>query len=198
MTFSNRFKIKLLFCIIVVGAFSCTDYQEEKIEKLKSEITWLKKETIPIRFKILSRTPEFIHVGLKLYDADGAEIKYSELKMPGRELSFDFYIVQANGKQIAFPYKIFTDQIAPKNGTLLIPMYDKDGFPLILHHQQIDASTTIALTDLFAEIKSGEIHNRKKQFGSLVHDLDGVRLFEEGVVYKIIIHSKGGIEIVAE
>jgi len=185
--------------LLVFGIFYfITQIQENKISKLESKIDLLKEETIPLRFKILKKENGYINFALKLYDSDDNEIIRKEFQLKGTQLSFDFVVLPVNDKYLAFPYKIFTDEIAPENGELLYDLYDKNGFPQIYNTANIDKDVYASLTSIFELLKTNNTDELDGIFGSMVQDVKKYNEFTEYQIYKVVIHTKGGIEIIED
>ena len=133
------------------------------------------------------------------YDEDGNKQDKVRIKLPGQELSFDFIVVPIGGRFVAFPYKVFTDAIAPQNGIVLFKYYDINDFPQIYYSENSSPAFNAGIKALFKKIKKGEIEDIKGIYGSVVQDLAGIKQFEVGKIYRIVIHpAKGGIEIIQE
>ena len=192
-------KLKYVLIIMVLGAIiffaTCIRYQRERITKLENNIRLLKEECVPIRFKLLDRSSDSLLVAVKFYDGDNNEIVRREFSLYGKELSFDFYVAEFGERYICFPVKMFTDMIAADDGIVLTDLYDKGGMPYIYYYKGISQELMEGLSELFENVKSGDALEDQDGFGSMVHDVDGVKLFNVGVVYKIVLHTKGGIEI---
>lgn len=202
---------KLIIVILVLAilggaAYYGSDYilkkQEKIIAKLEDKIHFLKDETVPLRFKVLEKDSSNIKILLKFYEQDAKEAFISDtLSFTGQELSFDFFIVPIkdakNNKEVklVFPYKIFTNKIPAKNGTLLFKYYDEHGFPQVFNNAQADTSYINRMTELFTKIKEDKKEDIEGIYGSMVQDIKKLNEFEQNHVYQIIIHSKGGIEI---
>lgn len=180
--------------LLVLNALTCN--QEKKIAALEQKIEHIKAVQVPMRFKITERKSDSFTVAVKFYSADGDEIKRIEKNYPGSELSLDFVEFPVKDRFIAFPYKMYSDEIAPDNGDILFSFYDKKGFPQIFHYKGIDKKLSDGLSSLFERIKSNKLRPEDVYFGNMVHDLKGIKNYEEGEVYKVIVHTKGGIEVV--
>ncbi|MBN2893130.1 MAG: hypothetical protein JXL97_14770 [Bacteroidales bacterium] len=194
--------IILLLIVVAVAVyfvFLGTKNQEKKIKALENEIEFLKEEQVPIRYKIISQENDEIEVSVKFYDLDGKEIAKERFKMPGTVASFDFYVVKMANKYIAFPTKIFTDKIEPKNGTSLYSFYENEGFPMIFYSESSGKLFNEGIKALYEKLKSGDLENIENIFGNMVQNApqtiaNGV----EGTVFKIVVHTKGGIELIEE
>jgi len=199
--------MKKLFIFILIagvvtalffGYFKCIAKQEEKIKMLEAKISLLKETQTPIRFKILEKTADSIILSARFYNADDKEINKLETTIAGQELSFDFYVVPVKDRYIAFPYKIFSNQIAAANGLELYDFYDKEGFPGVFDSKDIDPDINQGLKEMFQKIKTGQLDSLQSYFGNMVHDIQEFKLFVPQTVYSIVTHTKGGIEIIEE
>ncbi len=170
--------------------------QERKIAQLQDKIMFLKKETVPVRFKILEKDTAEIRFIIKFYDQDSVEFNADTITLQGQELSFDFNVVPVTKNlSIAFPTKIFTNKIPAKKGISLFKYYDDEGFPQTMSINGADSAYINRMTELFAKIKSGNTENVQGIYGSMVQDIAKLNEFEVNHIYKIIIHTKGGIEV---
>ena len=195
----------IIVAVILVGAgvvyflFLGTKSQEQKIKELEKEISFLKEELVPVRYKIISQQNDEIEVSVKFYDLDGNKIKNQRFKMAGTVVSFDFYVVKMNDRYIAFPYKIFTDKIEPENGIFLYENYEKEGFPMIFYSKNSPKLFSEGIEALYQKIKDEDIDNIENIFGNMVQNAPQTMINgAEGSIYKIVVHTKGGIELIEE
>ncbi len=198
-----------LFIILISSIYCATTWQQRKISQLNKQIAFLKQEVVPIRFKILDRRNDTIYFSMKFYDLDhnvvyfydenGEKHDFVRIKIPGRELSFDFIVVPISDRFVAFPYKVFSDAIAPKYGLVLFKYYDRDNFPQIYYSENSTPAFNSGMAALFQKIKKGDIEDIKGIFGSMVQDVQNFSQFKVGRIYRIVFHpAKGGIEIIEE
>jgi hypothetical protein len=183
---------------LLFGYFKCIEKQEEKIRKLESKIALLKETQTPIRFKILEKTKDSIKLSAKFYNSDDKEIGKLDTIIPGQELSFDFYVLPVKDRYLAFPSKIFSNQIAAANGIKLYDIYDKEGFPQVFYSKDMDRDLNTGLKYVFKQVKTGQLDSLNKYFGNMVHDIRKLKSFIPKTVYSIVTHTKGGIEIIEE
>ena len=198
-------KGKILTGLLIIGAIAAAGYygfnyltkqQEKKIAKLEDKINFLKKEIVPIRFKILEKDTAQISFAVKFYDQDSLEFYSDTLTLQGQELSFDFTVVPIKKDyNIAFPVKIFTNKIPAKDGISLFDYYDDHGFPQTMSTNSADDDYIKLMTELFNKIKEGKTEDIKNIYGSMVQDIAKLNEFQVNHVYKILIHTKGGIEV---
>ncbi len=186
----------ILFVAVLFNSMTCG--QEKKIANLENKIELLKAEQTPVRFKITDRKSDSFTVAIKFFDADDNVIKRIEKKYKGTELSVDFLEFPVKDRYVAFPYKMYSDEMTPDSGDILFPHYDNAGFPQIFNYKDIDNDLKNGLQILFSKIKENDINPESTYFGNMVHDLKGVKTYKEDVVYKIIVHTKGGIEVVED
>lgn len=190
-----------LLLIILLGGLllylgkGILSFQEQEIADLEDKIALLKSQHTPIKFKVTEKTAEKISFSMAFFDAEGQKISSENFSLNGKELMFDFYLIKVRDRYVAFPYKVFTDEIAPDNGTLLFSYYDKDNFPQIFFSKNMDLELKKLLTILFEKSKSGEIEKEETYFGNVVHDIAGIKEFKQGYVYKIVSFSAGGMEV---
>ncbi len=188
----------VLIGIITLLLSSCIKEQKKQIKKLEENISLLKEETTPIRFKILEKTNDSIHLLVKFYNSDKKEINSFKKTLNGQELSIDFYMVPVKDRFVAFPSKIFTDRIPADAGISLYEYYNNDGYPGIFYTKDIDKDLYQGLKDIYQKVKSGQVDSISDHFGNMVHDIQKVKSFLPESVYSIVTHTKGGIEIIEE
>ncbi len=201
-------KGKILIGILILGVIAAGAYygfgyltkkQEKKIAKLEDKINFLKKETVPMRFKILQKDTANITFAVKFYDQDSTEFTADTIRLAGQELSFDFAVIPIKKDySIAFPTKIFTNKLPAKNGKSLFEYYDDHGFPQTMSINGADEEYINLMTDLFAKIKAGDTEKIKGIYGSMVQDIAKLNEFQVNHIYKIVIHTKGGIEVLED
>lgn len=213
-TLIRRIWLVFILFLLVSGGFLGFYLVQQKriIQDLESRIEQVKATTIPLRFMVLSRSDEEISARFKFYSADGKEIASFERAWKGSELAIDTLVVPIKGKFLAFPVRVFTDAIAPNKGTLLFPYYDRDGMPAIFDSPTLDGELRSGLRDLFGALKRmeqfyGNPENKNPGpalsvlgtvFGNAVHDINRFWRFEIGIVYDLVVHPDGGIEILPE
>jgi len=195
--------IVIILIVVAAAAIFLLPYLNEsqlkQIAELEENIELLKQEQVPVRFTIKERTEETLLVAVKLYDADNKEIAKFENELVGVELSVDFYMVPVKERHLAFPYRIFTEQMAPDDGIMLASYYDNNGFPQVFYSEKnMNKDLKKGLSELFTAIKKGEPAFNAGEFGNLVHDIAHLKTFKVGSIYKVVTHTKGGIEVIEE
>ncbi len=195
---NKHFIFVLSFGILLLSFFSTSCNRKEKIKILEEKIATLKIENVPLRFKILSRDNDKIKVAIKFYDMQDNVIERFEKQLEGSELSFDFYVLNINGRYLAFPSKIFSDKTAPAMGESLFANYDRKGFPEIYNFKGIDLKLKESLSFVFEKVKTGDFKPDDKYFGNMVHDVKEFQSYKTDQIYKIVTHTKGGIEIIED
>jgi len=174
----------------------CLRQQDKKIKNLEKVVSNLTSENTPLAFRISERSDSTITLGIKFFDLKMNEIAQTEQTLPGTELFFDFSSFKVNENYLAFPSKIFTNNLAAANGISLYSYYDDHGFPLIYNKDSLTIDYKSDLTEIFKSVKDTVVLDNS--FGNAVHDVEGLKHFETGQVYKILVHTKGGIEIVED
>lgn len=188
--------VVVALALVFLGITVLTALQKAEIARLEKNIQSLKDEIVPIRFMVLERDKGMVKARVRLYDLAGAEVDLLEMTWPGTELSFDFSVVPAAGRYLAFPRRIFTDRLAPSSGTNLYPRYDRGGFPAVFEGADFGRFGRKRLAELFEALK--EDREPSGAFGSVVHDIARIAAFEPGIVYKVVLRPKGGIEILED
>lgn len=187
--------ILLLIAVIGISSFAAyIYYKAQHVKKLEIQLSELMETQTPIKFKIEKRINDTIFLKVKFYTLNEEEISEKNYKLAGNELAFDFYVFTKGKHNFAFPHKVFTDKVAPKNGISIAKEYNLEGFPAIFSFKEVDTKDFEYLSDKYEQILQKNF-TFVGGFGNLVHDIKELKQFETGVVYKIIVHSKGGIEV---
>lgn len=199
---------KILIILLIIGAgaaavyliFLKTKSQEEKIARLNEQIEFLKSEQMPIRYKIKSRENGKTNFIVKFYDLENNKISKEKFSLKGSTISFDFYVVEFKEGYIAFPYKIFSDEVKAEDGIVLFKYYEKNNFPMTYFRKDASKVFNEGIEALFEKIKSGDIEDIDNIFGSMVQNNTTLATKNRDVDkwYKIIVHTKGGIEIIED
>lgn len=184
----------LILLILIVLFASSVFFKKKKIKKLEKQLIELMEVQVPLKFRIDKRENDTIWLKVKYYDLDEIEISEKTYQLIGTELAFDFYVSKVNGFNFAFPYKIFTDKIAPKHAYYIANDYNTDGFPAIFTFADMENKDFEFLSDKYEQILQKNL-TFGDDFGNSLHDIKELRQFKIATVYKIIVHSKGGIEV---
>jgi hypothetical protein len=213
--------VLIIAASFVAGGYLLLQYmgagQKERIARLEELASKLKSESVPVKFKILSKDSDKIEARVRIYDLSGSEIAVVERSWPGSSLYIDMLLVPlvsetlsrgsavpAAPAYLAFPYRIFTDRVSPASGTSLFEAYDRDGFPRVLDGVEWTSSERAAIAAAFkaakASASAGEpaTSTAEGAFGSAVHEAVGMPSLEAGIVYKVVCRAKGGVEIMEE
>lgn len=214
----RRFFWNLILVVFVLGAgvsviaFYVLRTQQRIIHSLEEKLAYLKETSVPLRFMVMSREDGIIRARFRFYSADGRELSFFEQSWEGDELVIDSLLVPVADRFLVFPGRVFTDAIAPRDGTSLYRFYDRNGFPGIYDYPGMDEGARQPLADLFQRLVRAESPGNdapggtgfpggdpiKNMFGNAVHDLKRIHQFEIGIVYALLMHTKGGIEIIRE
>ncbi|OJF76439.1 MAG: hypothetical protein BKP49_06995 [Treponema sp. CETP13] len=185
----------VVILLIVVGAVVVAPKIVDKyIAQYGEDISSLKEETYPLHFVITKRDGTSVS-GKYIFYNDNNEVigEPHTFNMPGNEVFFDFIIADLDNAKVVFPYLIFTDQIAPDDGIYIAKQYERNGFPAIFSQTsstKYNKKLLLVYTDILNR------NNLKNTYGNAVHDTSELGEFILGQEYRILVHSKGGIEIV--
>ena len=188
--------------------------QKKEIAYLESVSTRLRSETVPVKFMVLSREGGEIKARLRLYDLALREIAVVEKSWPGSELYIDMLLIPVRSgvtgrdekpdSWLAFPYRIFTNEIPAASGTLLFETYDSGGFPEVMRGIEWSAKEKSVIASAFAGARKKAAAGlpatdaAKGAYGSAVHEVSKLSRFESGIVYKVVCRVKGGVEIMED
>ncbi len=193
----------LTYTLLKAGRFvlHLRQKQEETIRRLEDKIKFLKSYYVPLKFKIISRSGDNFIISLKFLTKNGTAIRingydYVHFKVSGSQPAFDFAMVKLGEGYLAFPWLLFSDAVASSKGINLFKYYTgKDGEPLI-YYPFASEDEKQAFIDVFARVKKGQA-----DWGSMVTsaaDVSHSWAFQTGRVYKIVVHTRGGIEILED
>lgn len=224
----NSFKyfvLSALICIICSCFSSCKfiqKWQERKIANLENMVAELEEEYTPIKFRLNKTKDGENTIKILFLDLAGNTIKEDKASLNGKEVHFDFQVVKlssgnkknkksktVSGEQyLFFPYKIYSEKIEPEKGIDLCSFYDEKGFPAIYkgfenylsdETKKFENAYSKKISQSFEYILKGELEKINNQFGSAVHDMQGISEFKKGYTYSVICHPHtGGIEIRSE
>jgi hypothetical protein len=202
------FVFVLVFVIAIVCGFAIktsffSNLLDKKIVKYETDIQLLKKDAYPVHFVINKKTDnandgvQTISGRFAFYTPDDKMIgePYS-FNIQGNELFFDFVVVSfGTNTKLVFPNSIFSDTTAPDKGTFIATLYDVNGYPAILDTTQIP-KVNEQIRTLYKDICAKK--TLKNAYGNAVHDTTKLGSFVEGQEYLILVHPKGGIEIITD
>ncbi len=200
---SFRLIISGLVCLLLAGSVwflmnRLTEGQEEKILSLEETVESLEESWVPLRFQIREREEAAFTVKVKLYDLENRIVGEETWELPGREFFVDFMTIPAGERlYLSFPRAVFTDTLQPSRGKSLYPLYNQNGNPLIFRGESIPAEGKAVFRRVFETLLQGE-RAAEEGFGNVVHDIQSVREFRKGYVYRVQCRRKGGIEIAEE
>lgn len=214
------FFIFIVFCELISSCKFIQKKQEERVLNLENMVAQLEDEFIPVKFKIQKNKKGEALIKILFLDLCGDKIKEGDLSLIGDEIYFDFQVVKlSDGKNISskelsleqymfFPYKIYSEYLEPANGIDLCNFYDSKNFPLIYtgfenylidSNKKYEKSYSEKISQTFSYIVNGDLEKLSNQFGSAVHDIQGIYEFKSGYTYSIVCHTHtGGIEIRSE
>jgi hypothetical protein len=229
MALPLRRGIRPLGIILIAGflilAAGLTALRQEQERKKQQQLRALKEILIPVRFMIGGRDQGKIRAEFRFYSmvmedlnekdiaefAEGREIAAASYELEGTELFIDclklqeragfFSFVPDHEVYWVFPYRIFTDYIAPDQGIPIFSLYDEGGFPGI--YKAFPGLDQERLSRAYGEIKEyGKITGADLKdhiSGNAVHDLNRIARFRVGTWYNLVVHiKKGTIEFVSE
>jgi hypothetical protein len=198
----------------------------DKVEaKKKQQLQELKEVSVPVRFRITDRANGKIKGEMQFYsiimdDIDKNDMEYriegggtllasQNFELEGAEFFIDFLKYQEKSGLFAhpvywvFPFRIYTDHIAPDQGTPIYGCYKSNDFPAVYNGFNLDEDKKQNLSRYYAEIMQyGDLMGddlKKRVTGNAVHDMQKIASFQLNRWYDAAVHTKtGNIEYVAE
>jgi len=191
--------IWIIVIIAVVGGVyivfkSLNNSADNKLVKLNDEIAHLKNTVVPIKYKVKKQNDDMLTVVVKFMDLDSNVIAKEKFELKGTTVSFDFMVAKFKNGYVAFPYKIFTDQIAAEDGILLYKYYEKNNYPQVYFSKNSKKAFRDGIEVLYDKIRKKDIEDLDV-FGSMVQNHPSASGRINNNTYKIIVHTKGGLEI---
>ncbi len=172
-------------------------YDGKTIGRLEERIAEVKTATVPLRFMLLSRGDEGISARFRFYDADDNEISVFERSWQGKELNIDCLVLPFGSRTFVFPISVYTELLPPSKGTELSPYYVRRGMPLIYESSALSARERKIIKKIFKGVQN-EKHRSRKHWGTAVHDIQSLSVFEVGAIYSLVVRPTGGIELIRE
>jgi len=188
--------VSLAAGVVFAVQYFSADRQEKQIKTLEDSIAELQAEYVPLKFMIIARDAQSLTVRFRLYNLAGDELGLVETSLPGRQLFFDFLAAPRKTGWLIFPYRIFTDRMAPEQGTHLEAIVCPAGIPLTYTGGNFSSEALQELGALYRSLVRGD--PIPGAFGNAVHDVAELSSFNVNVVYKIVARKKGGIEILED
>ncbi len=185
-----------LLVLVALGLAGVVRLQRDRMASLEEAIASLQEETVPLRFMVTGRDGSSVSVRMRFYDLAGREFAMVERTVPGSQLYFDFLALPMYGTWLSFPWKLFSDEQAPADGFSLSLVTAPGGVPLTYGGGALDAAALRELGSLLAALEAGK--PVEGSFGNAVHDVAELGSFETGIVYRVVLRKKGGIEIMEE
>ncbi len=185
---------KSLIFLVLIAIFANINYLnasgvlDSTAEKQKKDIYNLKQEIIPIKFSIKKNAENF-NIKFSFYDLNKNRImKKENFSIRGNELFLECIVVNiSRSAKAVFPYRIYSEQLPPSKGLMILDKYDYHGEPAIFNG--IKTRQMRYLKSVYADLKNKDFS--KKWFYSVVH----TKVPEQEEKYKLVCRIKGGLEI---
>jgi hypothetical protein len=189
--------------------------QEERLAEKERELREIQETFVPLRFRIVERSAATMKVEIRFYSiiVDNIESIDMEVFSVGKEVC-EPYTFELSGEELfidcmkipnggllpfapetvwVFPYRVFTDTIAPDNAIALYTRYTGGNtFPLIFDSLDLGAEDKERLSSLFAGIQNADT-------GNALHDMNTIARFRVDRWYDLVVHIKtGALEFISE
>ena len=204
---------KLGFFIILIAGiailfFLFTQMKEilqDKVEDLRKTIEWVKSEYEFARVAVFKKGANAVEFELSIIGLDG-EVKGKKVfTLPGTDIFLESRIVYLQSedlnKIVIFPYKVYTEKIAPKDGIPVQNLYVTGNFPNNYTAPGISDQVKRTLTGLYETVfEYGDYYSAVK--GKYITDIMDTAVhqspfkpYESGKTYRYILHPNGGVEM---
>jgi hypothetical protein len=197
--------------ILCGGVCSC---QKQRLAAKERQLRELQEVFVPMRFRLVERTDTSLTVEIRFYSlfidnfedvdmevlAQGKEVAPPQtITLSGEELFIDSVKIPnetrlpfAPEAVWVFPYRVFSDLIAPDDALPIYQWYDDAGFPAIYASLELEAADRKTLSDVYAGITDADT-------GNALHDMRKAARFRLGAWYDLAVHiKKGSLEFIAE
>ncbi|MCX7821149.1 MAG: hypothetical protein N2258_05675 [Brevinematales bacterium] len=192
----KNFLIFILF-LLVLGFLLYVLFFYTKIELinrkqiLTEEIEKLKKEYVFLSFKVLGQDEDNSVVSFELYGFDGVKVTNFILTNRGRDVFIESkVIVLKKSNLVVFPWKIYSDVIAPENGVFIGDYYAPDGEVMLYKSSGRELFNFI--NSLYSDGLNSKNEYIENIFIAVLHTVNGVKT---GRVYECMAHINGGLEL---
>ena len=201
--------ILILLFLIVIGGFLLWTMKgglEDRKQKLAKAISFIKSEYQFAEITIKDKTGDSIQFILKFLDITGKTVSTKEFQLKGKDIFLESRIVvirvEEQERALVFPFKLYSDLIAPNEGVDLLNLYMENNFPKT--YVSPDSEMNKIIGKLF--IKAFELNNSGKEFDDkyvrISLNMDAVlhqgslKEFKPGKMYRYLVHPNGGLELV--
>jgi hypothetical protein len=201
----------LSLLILVILAAGCIGVWRFSLEKRKvsiqEAIANIKSEYEFADLKILQRKENSTSFFLTLLTSETNKVFEKGFELPGKDvfISSKVIVIEAYGekKAFVFPQAVYSDVIPEKEGFSLIPYYVENNFPRNYFFDKENDDFVDLMRKVYRAADSGNEESRgwgKDSFRVVLileaslHQAD-FKPFEEGRVYKLVLHPNGGLEI---
>jgi hypothetical protein len=204
---TGRSTILLLLLVILTGASVLIINYNLKNRKmdLEKSLEYLKSDYTFAEIGVMSGSAGIITFNLKILNVDGSVITDRIYKLNGNDIFIESKVVMINSgktnRALVFPFNLYTDVIPPRQGELLSGLYAVNGFPAIYLINKPDRSYDDAIRYLYKIAFSRGDSNSGMENEPGVRIMDAslhegkFRHFEEGQVYRCLVHPDGGLEL---
>jgi hypothetical protein len=181
------------------------DILQDKVDDLRKTIAWVKSEYEYARITILKKGANAVEFELSIIGIDGEVKGKKTLTLPGTDIFLESRIVtlqtEEENKTVIFPYKVYTERIAPKDGVGIQNLYVVNNFPMNYNAAGITEQIRKAMAGIYETVfEFGDYYSAVK--GKYILDITDVAPhqspftpFVSGKTYRYILHPNGGVEM---
>lgn len=194
--------IGLLAIAVFTGVRYVDTFLGQREEELTDRIEELTGDSVQMEFRVAGFEDDATLIELRFYDRNRAEVNLSDtVAIAGTELIIEYAMVEpaygSTGDYIAFPYRIYSETVAPDAGLELLHFYVRDGVPLTFEDERDPLTPTEgeALSEYIEAIEDGSRDVRRVMFVNERKNR-GVWGLRENQIYQVVSRRRGGIEII--
>ncbi len=204
----SAFFILLLLAGVTLFFTVFKDKLQNRADSLRMAIEKVKSEYAFARITVLSQGQDQIRFRLTILNQEGEGQGAREYSLAGSDIFLESRVVHCRiedqKKAFIFPWKVFTEKIAPEQGVDIRDIYLNEGKPLNYSTAQRSDTWDQTISDLYAvAFRDSDVFDTiKAQYIIDIYDsslhLGIMGSFQPGRSYQCIIHPNGGLELKEE
>ncbi|MBR4265717.1 MAG: hypothetical protein IKQ46_06645 [Bacteroidales bacterium] len=167
-------------------------YLIENEVHIAEKIHLLKEETIPIRYKIVSR-PDGEIIAAKFFDLDGKVVGRFETAYNDGDILLEFTNIDINLHHIFLPAKMKFIKNGEVNSIELTDYYIRDNYPQIYNSTMIDPILKKEIGKISTLLRESKEETVAKKYGGITVSRVSLTHPCEGVMYELKITTNGDI-----
>jgi len=180
--------------IILITIAAIWIFKSDFEPKLKQKIHLLKAETIPLRFKIISKQDGKMLIAAKFFNLDGMDAGRFETNYKDGEIKFHYVKINIEGRNIFLP-----EEMETSTGKIALEKYYfKDDFPQTYTSRLIDTVLKKELEYMFKILKKEKTEVFEKYYGQISYGSVSLTFPWERTTYGLKTDINGEISLISD